>query len=320
MQFNKAGLNRFMNEYIPMLVNVKNQRDQARMWLENQLKEYEAYGQEQRKTLAQSAINNIYETIAGLTKEQFKDRPAGELSALDYLKAVLPPKLTGDINIPAGSQQTQEELNQALINMAQSLQLDQNFTPEQLQVITSRMPVKYPLEMIQELLKGRTAKAEQALRTRGMDIEVEKMPLTKRELELRGQELEVERGKQKGDKTKAALLKDLEEEIKARDAETLKMAGVGGGLLGMFFEPTEKGVAPYVAMIRKRNERIADLSKKLGQPAPLPSEQDYKALTQAVVGFKASGEKINWHKMILDGFDPQWVLILKKKIEAMKIQ
>ena len=209
--------NRFMGQFLPALMQQKMQREtvehQAKTWLEKTLREYAAYGEEQKKTGHQQLLNDLIRNMTDprfFEKRTYPERQMGET-----IKQILPPELQGQIGYPEATD-TMGELTTAegaMKNILMNVMSDEYPDEADLEAAIRAFGYEAVLENIKTVSKNIGEKMDREMRGREATIQESLTPIRKEEVGIRKGELELEKtGKpKKGDEAKR--LKELQDDI-----------------------------------------------------------------------------------------------------------
>jgi len=254
----KQNMNDFLAFYLPELLKQQMQLEQVKkqseIWLQNQLKEYQAYGDIQSKQGKEAFIR---ETLGKLINpEYFKERPMPELQTAKTIRDYFPANVVSElgINIPPAAETSLADsilAGRGALNARQTLD---NIPADQLATLVRTIGYKPVLETVQEIQKEKQARDEMALRGREL-TETEKGNV------LRGREIgvrEAEAG-MAGTAGKQTT-KDLKAELKEKEAERQEMANMYYGFKGSLdFQYTDEKNKTVVLDEKKKGIFVADL-------------------------------------------------------------
>lgn len=221
------SFNRFMSQFIPMLVRQQMEQQRSKMWLDKTLKEYGAWFEGQKGLQESAAEREKAMAILKLIIDSLKglDRPElalpGRLQESGYGEAF--PGLAPAARPP--QKITYEEATTPYAELMGTIAESFNLAPEFIEAIhgtTMLKGSKYDQKVIEDKLKQIKEEADRKLREKGLKGEAESRAIKKKEVGLREEELKLEKGKAEGKTTKEKKLKDL---LKKR--ERFKLVNIG---------------------------------------------------------------------------------------------
>jgi hypothetical protein len=315
-----ADLSRIMktvNQYMPMLVQylLQNQqtREQARMWLEKSLREYQAYGEEQRKTAAQQSSQDLIKAL--LNPDFFKGQSLPGLSMLEYAAKYFPSILakTGTTYTRGEGVPQMEDALSALAQISRLRQAGEPIPEELARSVASFFGPGVLGENVADIVKQKEGAAQRAVKGRELDIEEKRIPLLEREVGAREAEIGLEKA---GGKTAKELKKDKEKLMDDRDTQVQKLFGVGVSTLAGQLSADQAAV--IMAKIDKIDRTLKGLEKKVGEKL-LPDQSDHEEfLRQAQVAIQ-SGGTVNWQLAAMRGFNIYWLNQVREQLEKRRL-
>lgn len=279
-----ADFNKFMNQFVPMLVQQMLQ-DQA---LQRKVKGYEAWGTTQKDIMAQqlqnvlqqqsqwgsiqeqqqqrAAQNTLFENMMEFGKEYFKNQPYAFAQFTNFLKQYFPPEMVGqfpEMQATPDMGETQQMLGTALAAM----QSGQEIPPEVYTKLAEAFGFKPAYEIGEKATSRMTGIEERAVQTTGQEVERGKTKV--RYAELAG----------KGATDTLEALEDLED-----DLETLFEKEAKVGVEQQVKQP--KLSDTYRSQILDKIKKV----KKARDKNDIPDEKVYKNIADDL---KSKGWKID---------------------------
>ena len=215
---NLSSLRRFMDNFMQNLLqmgmSIEQARAQAKIWLDNQMKEYAQY-QANQKEMAEiyrknqlagyEAYGNIQETAAQkafgrsallnlINPDYFKELPLPPYQVAKTIGGYFPPeaKAAIGVNIPAGEEQKYADTIAAIQEAAKTRQ-SLGIVPEQTAaVVAQNIGYKPLMDLIQQIQAQKQADLERAVREKGLVSEADKTKLGYAQIGVREKELAAE--------------------------------------------------------------------------------------------------------------------------------
>jgi hypothetical protein len=267
----KQNINDFLSNILPELLKQKMQLDQVRkqaeIWLQNQLKEYEAYGEIQAKQ-ANEAFTR--ETLGKFVDPRYVEKlPMPALQLAKIMQQYWPAEKVSEvgINIPPGAEAELANAVASMTGLGSARQTLESFPAEQMAPLIRTFGEKPLLEVIDQIRTEKQKAAELGVRGKELEEAIKSRGLRAEELGVRKAEAETEKaGKEKLSQIRTRLEKKTGE----RDDLVDIFWGTGKSITTMAGENL-KGQEKKVLInkIEDMSAEIRDLKNKLGvQPDP----------------------------------------------------
>ena len=267
----KQNINDFLSNILPELLKQKMQLDQVRkqaeIWLQNQLKEYEAYGDIQARQGKESFTR---ETLGKFINPEFvKGLPMPSLQLAKIMQQYWPAEKVSEvgINIPPGAEAELANAVASMTGLGSARQTLESFPAEQMAPLIRTFGEKPLLEVLDQIRAEKQKAAELAVRGKELEEAIKSRGLRAEELVVRKAEAETEKaGKEKLSRIRTRLEKKTGE----RDDLVDIFWGTGKSITTMAGENL-KGQEKKVLInkIEDMSAEIRDLKNKLGvQPDP----------------------------------------------------
>lgn len=115
------GFNEIMAKIMPIILQVELEKQRQDRYLKNQLTEYEAYGETQRKLKEQELSNDIIGQLARTGTEWSKGQPYSMSAFVEGLRGLLAPNLLASLPVvqqqPPATLKLTEEARAALVRI-----------------------------------------------------------------------------------------------------------------------------------------------------------------------------------------------------------
>jgi hypothetical protein len=318
----QSSFEKFMSEFIPVLLQMKLEKDRMKGWLEKSLTEYQAYGQQQKELMSEGSKKQVLETILNVLQEGSKGRPYPGTYLRKEMTGLLPAEMTSQLpTLPEAEPVIQDKMTAAQEAAGRILIAQQSNQPvdeNDLGIMIDAFGINEPTEIVKAIQQGIGEEAGRGIRLKEIEDAIKGRKVQERELGIREQELGVAKEKVGLTKYAGKTSKELEKELKKLQADRTtaaeKLVGIG--------MPTGISTRKQRDFINTRiqaiNNEIMQVGMKLGKKNVLPTDQDYTEFQNRALASKKAGMKINWDAAILQGFDPAWLEELRTKIEGGK--
>ncbi len=274
-----GDFHKFMNQFLPMLIQQQQEKKRQDMYLQNALTKYEAFGEQQGKIQDRSRRNNIISAIIGAAKGQSVDQPFPMEFLIKQLEGQLPQEDMGTLNVPDEYEANRESAQAAIQRAAIALQSDQDVSSTDIGIIVNTFGQDTTMEILDKIKASKHKTADRGLRGNELTEMVKRTALGEREAGIRESELTLEKTKQstKGKQSELEKLSDLLKERRKLQASLASYTGLRSG--------AEAGVE---AQVEKMTKQIAGLQNKLG----MRSDEEYERLAAQLKAQKFTMEDI----------------------------
>ena len=304
-------LNKFMSEYLPMMLKEEQQKREVMRWLQKSLQETAAYGEEQRKTIDASTRSQILQALAD--PRFFEGKQSPELAILSHLSKIMPGEL-GGVNVPADLDPRISAAQSALANMSKYTVSGEQPPEDVLGAASQNLDPKLIQQFLSDIIAKQEGAAERGVREKAITAQGAETEVRKGELRAREKEIGAEGGK--GKKTQKELEDDLKKAEDERVKEIQKLTGISTGT-GRPGKPLGEQQQSILAKIAKIDREIQGFEGKLGVKV-LATKADMEEFVRRAQATIAAGKKVNWQEAMIQGFDPAWVLDVRAKLEVKK--
>jgi len=295
---------------MPYLMRERINQRQMEGWLQNKLKEYEAWAQTQGQMQNQSLQNALVEALfkSGITGAEDLDRPM--LGAIERIKQGGIGDIAPGLRLPepqvsyGEATKPYEDLAVDILGAKQGTRY-----PEAMAIInaTRLKGTDFAKELLDDIAKMKKEKGEMEIREKEHEESVEGRGLRERELGVRRGELAAETS---GDKTKTQLAKDVERWQKELESYVDEFSGIGKNITYKMKPEQKRGIEVKIRRVRKQ---IKDAEGKLGKKI-LPDKSDEDQLARIAKGEAEKGHTINWYAALMKGYDPEFLKRLMKEL------
>ena len=274
-----GDFHKFMNQFLPMLIQQQQEKKRQDMYLQNALTKYEAFGEQQGKIQDRSRRNNIISAIIGAAKGQSVDQPFPMEFLIKQLEGQLPQEDMGTLNVPDEYEANRESAQAAIQRAAIALQSDQDVSSTDLGIIANTFGQDTTMEILDKIKASKHKTADRGLRGNELTEMVKRTALAEREAGIRENELTLEKTKQstKGKQSELEKLSDLLKERSKLQASLVSYTGIKAD-----YEPETE------AQVEKMTKQIAGLQNKLG----MRSDEEYKRLAAQLKAQKFTMEDV----------------------------
>lgn len=232
----------FLQKILPMLVEEQFQRRyidyQTKAWLANQLAQYEAWGEQQKKAMEQSLRNALAERLIMTLGKEVEELP---YSSQEFIKRGQPIAETYGIPLPAPSPTYPQEATryqQTFVDLARSLR--EGTTPAD-ETIRSAAELFGP-DTVREYMKqyGKEAgeRADRVLREREITVEEKTLPIRGLEAKTQAEKLAFEKEKLPAEQYEAQvedwlkMVEDIEDHLRQEGVEKEEVDKAEAALFG----------------------------------------------------------------------------------------
>jgi hypothetical protein len=263
-----------INEWLPYIIKDEMDKRDVQRRLEAQLKEYLAWGQEQRKTQEAGTAEQIIQNL--FHPEYFKERNLPEATILSWLEKTYPQLIQQKgIHVPEDINQQLDKVNEAVTRMTIAREAGEPQQEEVIRTISKFMGEKPLGEAATEYVKGKEAAKERPIREREVTVQEKLVPIREKETAARLKELEGEIGDMTAKEARTEL-SDLGVERRRYQAQLQTKTNQLGELLS---EEEINYIKSNIAEIKKLEDEI---SSKHGKTI----DAEYKAVAD---GLRAKG-------------------------------
>lgn len=291
-----------LSRILPFLAQEKMQRDQIRQWLERNLQEISAREASQARLQTQEAQDAIARILAQSTTQHLEPIPGGGLQMPAELMRRLDPRYTAGIRVPPEMTGELGSLTDALTQMYGQFQEGQTISPDILRAVVTQVKGDIPAEIVTRGESGKLTRGQQALTSRGYDLEERGLGIREEELAARERE-----AGGVGRKDAAAVMKEAQNDI---DLAIKQYSGVGS-----FMSASPDSKRALSAIVKKANKRIDDAAKSLGIESPIKTREEmFKAGLAILSRYATQGELPSSYYLILMGYDPDFVFGLENAL------
>ena len=159
-----GDFHKFMNQFLPMLIQQQQEKKRQDMYLQNALTKYEAFGEQQGKIQDRSRRNNIISAIIGAAKGQSVDQPFPMEFLIKQLEGQLPQEDMGTLNVPDEYEANRESAQAAIQRAAIALQSDQDVSSTDLGIIANTFGQDTTMEILDKIKASKHKTADRELR------------------------------------------------------------------------------------------------------------------------------------------------------------
>lgn len=202
------GFNAAMAKIMPIILQVEMEKQRQKLYLENQLKEYAAYGETQKKLKEQELSNTLVGEIGRTGGDWAKNQPYSMNALVEGLRGLLTPELMRSLPIvqqqPPAALGLAEQAKAALVRILSSQARRVEPDPADLAAVAAGFGSEIPGNVVSDITQRQSEEENRKLGYAG--LEVQKITAGTRAGEL-GLRRETAGGKI--DEMKAAELKTL---------------------------------------------------------------------------------------------------------------
>ena len=296
----KQNINDFLSNILPELLKQKMQLDQVRkqaeIWLQNQLKEYEAYGDIQARQGKESFMR---ETLGKFINTEFvKGLPMPSLQLAKIMQQYWPAEKVSEvgINIPPGAEAELANAVASMTGLGSARQTLESFPAEQMAPLIRTFGEKPLLEVIDQIRTEKQKAAELGIRGKELEEAGKSRVLRGEELGVRGAELEAE--KPAG---KKALAAKMEKRMAEANDYVDSYLGIKGGIMGQTKVPKKE----TIGQIERVMADVKQMRKSLGIKEPPNMSELVSRLKKAGYTKESLLENVDLRSSFINkGIDP----------------
>lgn len=201
------GFHEAMAKIMPIILQVEMEKQRQKLYLENQLKEYAAYGETEKKLKEQELSNSLIGEIARTGGGWAKGQPFSASALVESLRGILTPELMGSLPIaqqPQPALGLAEAARAALVRIlsAQAKRVEPD--PADLAAVASGFGSEIPGNVVSDVTQRQSEEENRELGYAGLKVQEITAGIRARELALRG-----ETAGKKVDEMNAAELRTL---------------------------------------------------------------------------------------------------------------
>jgi hypothetical protein len=276
--FDWDRLNKFMNEFIPFLVQQDVFKQQQQQYLQNAIQRYQAYGESQKDVLSQELMNKMWQKIMETAQTGAEEQPFPTHALVSTLKEQMPQQYTQGLQLPEDFEDTIFEAQKAAQEILIKLQLGQPVEPGDLMPMIKGYGYDTTKEAVKEYIDRAESEAERKMQEKQLEQAFRELEVRRGELGVRQQEaatkrMEVEQGKS-GEPDREEMEKNLidAQEDRFKLIQKIYSKDAFGNVMD------KKGVQANLAKIINLNEDIKNLKNNLG--AKTERDQRYMELAE----------------------------------------
>lgn len=260
--------NKFLSQILPMLVQQQFQRQyidyNTKAWLANQLKQYEAFGEQQRAGREEALRNAFAEQLFRVLGKETEVLP---YASQEFMRRGRPIAETYGLDLPEPAAEYPEELGQyqqTFVDIARSLTTGEPPSDDTIRSAAKLFDPNAVREYMAQFGKEAQQRADRALRERELEVETAALPVRRLEAETGAGRLELEK------ETGAAeewlrMVEDIEDHLRQ---EGVKKQAVDQADLALF--GSGKVPDPLTAELRgKAYTHLGEIRTKIIQRKPL---------------------------------------------------
>lgn len=255
----------FMGEFMKMLVNQQLQEKQVQRWLEKSLTEYEAWGGQQEKLGEAGLSRDITRWLMGLVGKGAEKLPRPGMAGIMRGREA-------GLELPGLADISPEQYDTAIAPIMEIIgklggRAEQSLVPtgEEAEMAARELGAKPTLDWYDKLIPERARKETDLIRWADIRERMGAGERKKKEITLRGKELEFEKGKEASPK---ALKTRLDKKIKERKSYIEKT------LKGAEYYDIQESKPYFISEVMKISDEIKSIREKIGEPVKVPSRYE----------------------------------------------
>lgn len=257
---------KFMNEFIPTVMEDQREKERTMRWLEAELKKLAAKGELERENIEASSRAEILKSL--YHPDYFKERNLPELAILNYEKQTNPELISGT-QVPIDIEQQLGDANQALAQLVKYQMAGEVPPQEIIERVSKFFGEKTLTGAAGEIVKQREGAAERGIRGREVAVQEELTGVRKEELGARLKEIAGQVGDMTAKDARDTLFK-LGQERRRYQAMLETKTDEGGD----FIEPER------LNQIRSNVTEIKQLEDKISGKFSEKIEREYELIAQ----------------------------------------
>jgi hypothetical protein len=163
-----------MAKIMPIILQVEMEKQRQKLYLENQLKEYTAYGETQKKLKEQELANSIIQEIARTGGGWAKGQPFSASALVESLRGILTPELMGSLPIaqqPQPALGLAEAARAALVRILSAQAKRVAPDPADLQTVAEGFGSEIPGNVVSDVTQRKSEEESRALGYAGLEVQ-----------------------------------------------------------------------------------------------------------------------------------------------------